>query len=221
MEPTPETKAFCRELKAARQRRGLTLEGIAESTKVCVSYYAALEANNVKRWPKGLFRRAFFRGYVEAIGLPVDTTTDEFARLFPEDDRAAAPAIAASDEAPCRLTLDRSFHGLKPPLGSRIVNASIDAIVVIVIALGAWLLGADLATAAAIASVSYFTLATMVLGETPAAWARRWQRPPDGGDGGETEPVTGEDGRQWISDARRVRPREATARLRVRFKTSS
>jgi transcriptional regulator with XRE-family HTH domain len=221
MEPTPERTAFCRELKAARQRRGLTLEGIAESTKVCVSYYAALEQNDVKRWPKGLFRRAFFRGYVKAIGLPVDTTTDEFVRLFPDDDRPAASAIAGDDEVPCRLTLDQSFHGLKPPLASRIVNASIDAGVVIVIALGAWLIGMHLGTAAAIASVSYFTLSTMVLGETPAAWARRWQRPPDGGGGGETEQATDEDSRHWISDARRVRPREATARLRVRFKTSS
>jgi hypothetical protein len=220
MEPTPETKAFCRELKAARQRRGLTLEKIADATKVCVSYYTALEANDVKRWPKGLFRRAFFRGYVTAIGLPVETTTEEFLRLFPEDDRAPTVAADVPDEPPCRLTLDQSFHGLKPPLTSRILNASIDAAAVILMAVAAWLLGANLAIAAAITSVTYFTLATLLLGETPATWLRRWRLHPETGAGDQPEPAPEEGSRSWISDARRVRPRETTARLRVRFKTS-
>ncbi|MBY0497959.1 MAG: helix-turn-helix domain-containing protein [Cyanobacteria bacterium] len=113
MPPTHESEAFCLALKAARQRRGLTLENIAEATKVCVSYYAALEANDVRRWPKGLFRRAFFRGYVTAIGLPDDETMGEFVRLFPEDERAAAPAAPA----PLRSRLARLYELCFGPTG--------------------------------------------------------------------------------------------------------
>lgn len=49
-------------------RRGITLGRIAAVTKVCASHFAALECGDLRRWPKGLFRRAFFRGYVEMTG---------------------------------------------------------------------------------------------------------------------------------------------------------
>ena len=228
MPPTHETEAFCLALKAARKRRGLTLESIAEATKVCVSYYAALEANNLKRWPKGLFRRSFFRGYIEAVGLPVAETMEEFVRLFPEDDRAdaapASPAVAAAPEAPCRLALDQSWHGTKPPIGERLVNAAADAgIIAIVAAAIALLTRFDLAMAVAMTSAGYFTLATLLFGETPSAWARRWLPEIAIGVMRDTEPQAGDpetpEERVWVSDARRVRPRDAAARLRVRFKT--
>ena len=223
MPPQHETEAFCLALKAARQRRGLKLEDIAEATKVCVSYYAALEKNDLKRWPKGLFRRSFFRGYVTAIGLPVDEMTEDFVRLFPEDDRAAAPAAVVAPDAACRLVLDQSWHGIKAPLRSRLVNAAVDGGVIGMISVaGAWVASIDFAIIAAITSVSYFTLATVLLGETPAAWARRWLPDNDSdSDGGSNLADQADlDDREWVSDARRVRPRDAPARLRVRFKTS-
>jgi transcriptional regulator with XRE-family HTH domain len=81
---------FCAALKAARERRGLKLTDIAAATKICPSYFSALERNDLRVWPKGLFRRSFFRGYAGAVGLPVDETLAEFLRLFPEEDPAAA-----------------------------------------------------------------------------------------------------------------------------------
>lgn len=224
MPPQHETEAFCLALKAARKRRGLTLESIAEATKVCVSYYTALEANDLRRWPKGLFRRSFFRGYVEAIGLPVEQTIEDFVRLFPEDDRAG-PSPASSPDAPVRLALDQSWHGTRPPLRDRLMNAVIDGAVVFgASAATAFLSRLDLAMAAAIISLTYFTLATLVFGETPASWLRKWLPTIAIGVAGPSAPEAADaemsEDRRWISDARRVRPRETTARLRVRFKSS-
>lgn len=82
---------FCAALKAARERRGLKLTDISEATKVCPSYFSALERNDLRVWPKGLFRRSFFRAYAGTIGLPVEPTLEEFLRLFPEQEPAAAP----------------------------------------------------------------------------------------------------------------------------------
>ena len=225
MPPQHETEAFCLALKSARQRRGLKLEQIAEATKVCVSYYAALEANDLRHWPKGLFRRSFFRGYITAIGLPVDEMISDFVRLFPEDDRAAASVSASPESSSCRLVLDESWHGIKAPIGARLVNAAVDGGVIGAISVAAaWVASSDFSIAAAVTAVTYFTLATLLLGETPAAWVRRWvptgESPPDTAaelavqDGGP-------DDREWVSDARRVRPRDTPARLRVRFKTSA
>ena len=172
---TPE--AFCLALKAARERRGISLARIAEATKVCPSHFAALERGDVRRWPKGLFRRAFFRGYVGMIGLPVAETMDEFARLFP-DDTAAAPTakpVAATDTL--RLSFDTSWDGPKPPIRSRLLAAAIDAGAVLVLAAAAsWLLGANAAMMAVFTAMSYFTLATVLLGDSPTACAIRWHR---------------------------------------------
>lgn len=222
---------FCAALKAARQRKGLTLADIAASTKVCPSYFSALERNDLGSWPKGLFRRSFFRAYVGMIGLPVDEMVAEFVRLFPEDERAAAVAPAAAAAASeVRLVLDESWKGPRMPLGIRLGAAALDLLAVTVpSAIVAWASPIGLPATVAIAAVTYFTLATIVLGESPSAFCleRRAKlsdallslfpaaRTPEA-PAGEVR-----DDREWTTDARRVRPRGQAPGLRVRFKVSS
>lgn len=84
-------------LRAAREIRGLSLSGVSESIKIPVSLLEALERDDLARWPKGqLYRRAFFRSYLDAIGLPAEPYTSEFARLFPDDGDAAPPAAVVA-----------------------------------------------------------------------------------------------------------------------------
>jgi cytoskeletal protein RodZ len=80
-----ERDAFGPSLKAERDRCGITLQAIADSTKIGVSLLAALERNDLSRWPKGIFRRAFVREYVTALGLPPEPIVAEFVRLFPDE----------------------------------------------------------------------------------------------------------------------------------------
>ena len=167
-------QAFCLALKAARDRRGISLAQIARSTKVCESHYAALERGDLRSWPKGIFRRAFVRSYVEIIGLPVAETMDEFARVFPDGD---AKAGTATDASALRLSFDSSWQGPGMAIASRILPAMVDAGLVLVVAAAyAWLAGADTGTTMAIVSVSYFTLATVLLGDSAAARLMRWRR---------------------------------------------
>ncbi|MGH9221455.1 MAG: helix-turn-helix domain-containing protein [Vicinamibacterales bacterium] len=246
-------QAFCLALKTARERRGITIAEIAAATKVCPSHFVALERGDVRRWPKGLFRRAFFRGYVEKIGLPVAETMDEFVQLFPDDQAAAPIARPVPAASTLRLSLDISWRGPKAPIRSRILTAAADACAVLVLAAAVmWLTGMDVATIAAGAAMSYFALATVLLGDSPMAWAIRWRRTrvsvtPEPA---LTEPVTSQTRIAWAwrrgsemaalvfgtagdhtseesrgereeriwSNARRVRPRHAPTRLRVRFK---
>lgn len=88
---------FCLALKAARERRGITLDAIADATKVPASLFADLERNDLRHWPKGLFRRAFFRDYARMIGLPEAEACAAFTRLFPDADASqpSEPAGAA------------------------------------------------------------------------------------------------------------------------------
>ena len=169
-------QAFCLALKAARERRGVSLVQIAAATKVCASHFAALERGDLRSWPKGLFRRAFFRGYVEMVGLPVAETMDEFARLFPNCETPTAIARPA-DASALRLSLDSSWQGPGAPFAQRIRTAMIDGGAVLVAAAGcAWLADVHPGTATAIVSVSYFTLSMLLLGDSPTASVLRWQR---------------------------------------------
>jgi len=91
---TDSPEDFCRALKAARERKGITLDEIAESTKIPAFMFAALERCDLSRWPKGFFRRSFFRDYVQMLSLPVSEACAQFVRLFPDDD-GVAPVEAA------------------------------------------------------------------------------------------------------------------------------
>lgn len=103
--PTHSPEEFCLALKAERERKGITLAEISHATKIPVSVFVALERGDLRRWPKGLFKRSFFRGYVKMIGVPVAETFAEFIRLFPDEEvveviqSAEQPAPAAQDSA--------------------------------------------------------------------------------------------------------------------------
>lgn len=75
-------------LRTHRERRGVTLEALAESMKVKKSLLDELERNDVSRWPPGIYGRALVREYAKAVGLPPDEMVHEFVQLFsPPEDR--------------------------------------------------------------------------------------------------------------------------------------
>jgi len=123
-------QVFCAKLRAARERRGIPLSAIAAATKVGASHLAALERNDLSRWPAGLYRRAWIRGYAAAVGLPIDTTVDEFVAAFdppsPGDD---APADSSATAGSLRLTLAAT------PRWARLRAHAIDLAVAVLLAL--------------------------------------------------------------------------------------
>ena len=248
---THPRQEFCRALKAARERHGITLAEIAKATKIPAPLFAALERGDLCRWPKGLFRRSFFRDYARMIGLPVAETCEEFVRLFPDDEgieRTKASGTAdetRQDEADVRLVLDAAWHGPPASMLSRLLTAAIDlgAITLMSAAL-AWMVGIDWSATTAIIALAYFSLATVLFGETPAkraisrrrsildvlthgpaAIAAAWRRPAVaishvlGRDDGSPEPVDEPEMPTWITDAHPVGPADSP-RLRVRIKLS-
>ena len=90
--------AFGPNLRRIRMQRGISLESIAADTKVGVTLWAALERNDLSRWPNGIYARAYIRAYAQAIGIDPEATVDEFCRVFPQGDRRAEPVIRAQAE---------------------------------------------------------------------------------------------------------------------------
>jgi transcriptional regulator with XRE-family HTH domain len=91
-------EAFGPNLRRLRLQRGLTLEQIAERTKVSVALWQGLEENDLSRWPSGVFVRAYVREYANMIGAEPDATIDELCRWFPQADRRAERLIRGQAE---------------------------------------------------------------------------------------------------------------------------
>src|SRR5476651_2466041 len=79
------TGDFGRNLRDARERRGITLRQIANATKIAVAVLEALERNDISRLPGGIFGRAFVRSYAVEVGLDPEETIQDFIAQFPND----------------------------------------------------------------------------------------------------------------------------------------
>src|SRR4051812_49626241 len=80
-----DTTTLGADLRRERERRGLALRTISESTKLSVALLEGLEADDISRWPGGIFRRAFVRAYAQCVGLDPDTVMRRFEEQFPAD----------------------------------------------------------------------------------------------------------------------------------------
>src|SRR6266545_1909370 len=90
---------FGTRLRAARERRGISLRQIANATKISVSVLDALERNDISRLPGGIFGRGFVRSYAVEVGLDPEATIRDFMAAFPNDSVTAGhPTTERSDE---------------------------------------------------------------------------------------------------------------------------
>jgi transcriptional regulator with XRE-family HTH domain len=80
------------QLRAARERAGLTLEDISARTKIKVLFLAALEQGQVELLPPGPFARGFARAYAVEVGLD---PSDVLKRLTPLPWAATRPSPPA------------------------------------------------------------------------------------------------------------------------------
>jgi len=160
-------------LRAARERAGVSLEALADQTKVSTSRIRALERNDLSTWPGGIFRRGFVRSYAERVGLDPDETVEAFVQAFPESDEIlpGKPMPVVTGDPTLRLLLAEEAVGWRPVL-SRVGAAVTDGMAPIVLALPSGLLGGISLfwTMLAVFAVLYVTVGTLVLGTTPGLW---------------------------------------------------
>lgn len=74
-------------LKDARLARGLTLDSVAQATKIQTKFLTAIEADEFHRLPLGTYAKGFVKNYSEFLGLPSTTTLAFFRRQTEEPKR--------------------------------------------------------------------------------------------------------------------------------------
>jgi cytoskeleton protein RodZ len=85
-------------LKAARERRGVSLRHIANATKISVGALEALERNDISRLPGGIYGRAFVRSFALEVGLDPEKTIEQFIAEFPQASVTAGHHAAEQQE---------------------------------------------------------------------------------------------------------------------------
>ena len=191
-----QRRAFGDRLRRQRERQGVALTEIAETTKVAVSLFASLERGDCSRWPGGVYNRAFIRGYAKAVQLDPDETAAEFAECY-ETPAAEAPArtpAKSSNEIPVRPALRLTIE-VDPAEGQkRFARAAALAIadVLAIAALAAAVMlmtGGTLWRSLAVTAVAYHVLVRVVggmprinrlAGRTGAAMAEPLVEPIEG-----------------------------------------
>ena len=225
-----ERTVFGQELQRKRERCGLTLEQMAERTKISASLFAGLERGDLSRWPAGIFRRAFVRAYAQCVGLDPEETVARFLRAHPDGEAEVVASVASprAEEAEAgdafetpqlRLVLDQALAP-RPSTGWRTLRrvgapaldlllAGVPALIVALVLGWAWFW----VVAGAIGLVGHLLLFS-VAATTPGGWLllRGPARPTLVSDSGSTLRRRPEAESSAVNAARRrPQPRHATA----------
>jgi cytoskeletal protein RodZ len=94
---------FGEELRRQRELRQISLEEIADATKVNVRFLAALERNEFASLPGGLFTKGFIRAYAGHVGLDQDATVNAYLYQVERDEEEKARREARRDPHQPRL----------------------------------------------------------------------------------------------------------------------
>lgn len=111
MAPERTSSGFGGRLRDARERRGVSLRQIANSTKISVGVLEALERNDISKLPGGIFGRAFVRSYAVEVGLDPEATIQDFITNFPKDSVIAGHPTSDRIEDRVALEGDRQTAG--------------------------------------------------------------------------------------------------------------
>ena len=83
-------------LRLEREARGIALRDISENTRISMRYLEAIETDDYRRLPGGIFNRSFIRAYAKFIGYDENQAIEEYARTLREHGES-------SEDAPPKL----------------------------------------------------------------------------------------------------------------------
>jgi cytoskeleton protein RodZ len=76
----PET--IGEQLRLAREERGVPLREVSDQTRISIHYLEAIEANEFKRLPGGIFNRSFVKSYARYVGVDEKEAVESYTRYM-------------------------------------------------------------------------------------------------------------------------------------------
>ena len=77
------------QLRLAREERGIGLREISDQTRISVHYLEAIETNDYKRLPGGIFNRSFMKAYAKCMGYDEREAIEGYTRYLREHGESA------------------------------------------------------------------------------------------------------------------------------------
>ena len=180
-----------------------------------------LEADDLSRWPGGIFRRSFARSYASAIGLDGDLVVKRIEEEHPDptvvadvsQKQAAEPERGAIPTTGSRAPQGPGVPGL--PMGARVTAVALDLLVAAAIALG-FAAGGSRLLWPVVAIAAYHALGVLLSGTTPMLAIVAAQRADEGLMPNAAQPAVLESVRRpEPQQTRRHRSRRGGARIDV------
>lgn len=76
--------SFGEQLRLAREARGISLRHISDQTRISIRYLEAIESDDYKRLPGGIFNRSFIKSYAKQIGFDEKEAIEGYLRTARE-----------------------------------------------------------------------------------------------------------------------------------------
>lgn len=92
-------------LKAIRQFHGVTLQDLADATRIRQTYLEALEAMRLDELPSRPFAIGYVKAYARHLGLDADEAVERFRNDHPEHDEGLRAPVGVRKERDPRLAL--------------------------------------------------------------------------------------------------------------------
>jgi transcriptional regulator with XRE-family HTH domain len=155
-------------LRRERERRGITLRQIAEQTKLGIRLLEGLEADDLSRWPTGIYRKSFVRSYATSVGLDADEVVKRFETEHPpQAEDAALPSAPAEPEAsPSTPAAPHQTPRPRIAARTRVLGTAADLTVALVVAFGSAAAGSRLLWPVLFVAV-YYALGVLLKGTSP------------------------------------------------------
>lgn len=101
-------------LRMAREERGISISEVAEQTRISPLYLEAIDQDNYKSLPGGIFNKGFVRSYAKYVGVDEQEALQDYSRLVAE----SAPVETAEFKTyrPEVLTDDRAANSIVPTI---------------------------------------------------------------------------------------------------------
>jgi cytoskeletal protein RodZ len=74
-------------LRQAREARGMTINQIAEQTRISASYIECMERDDYSCLPGGVFNKGFVKLYARCVGLDEQEALQDYARLMSQQNK--------------------------------------------------------------------------------------------------------------------------------------
>ncbi len=99
-------------LRQAREERGISISEVAEQTRISPLYLEAIDADNYKTLPGGIFNKGFVRSYAKYVGVDEQEALQDYSRLMTEHEAKEDEKYKAY--RPEVLTDDRTGSSVLP-----------------------------------------------------------------------------------------------------------